>query len=427
MKPTQRKTSTATSAATEECGVWLDVAELRAKKPKKRLTRPISKLLNPLAQSGGYSLAVALNFTQTKLDMPATKQSTISSFFQPQRRTSKPKEERRTSHCSEMSFTPLPRAHAGIKRKHGTAFELSSESSKDTSHISQVHPQDSDASFKRETGEFCKDSGKEKHFLNLIWGFDSEEPEPAEKRRRPEDVIFENNREVQKEADKAIFDGFRPADEIEDIPEILQHDSNEHSNQKHGKGGSSAHNSVKGFQSQEPLRTCIQRPVFTTRSVVESQNAIKHQSKAQKEPELCEPYQHRIQGSPEKTKYKENSRATSPSLHVKHRPLQEQFPHSPAQLFSKVKYGQSSKKSVKELLGDEGDSLAMLFTQDSDGFRVIANHKGRVRCPLKDCTNSAEGIDYSNIPKPLEPEDTLDLEPEMLFTQDSLGNMVIKH
>ena len=48
--------------------------------------RPISKLLNPFARGGGYSVAVALNFTQTKLDMPATKQSTISSFFSPQRK-----------------------------------------------------------------------------------------------------------------------------------------------------------------------------------------------------------------------------------------------------------------------------------------------------------------------------------------------------
>lgn len=48
---------------------------------QKRPARPISKLLNPFAEGGGYSLAVALNFTQTQMKMPKTKQSTISAFF----------------------------------------------------------------------------------------------------------------------------------------------------------------------------------------------------------------------------------------------------------------------------------------------------------------------------------------------------------
>ena len=53
---------------------------------QKRLARPISKLLNPFAGGGGYNFAVALKFTQTKLEMPKTKQSTISTFFTAQRR-----------------------------------------------------------------------------------------------------------------------------------------------------------------------------------------------------------------------------------------------------------------------------------------------------------------------------------------------------
>ena len=53
---------------------------------QKRLARPISKLLNPFAGGRAYNLAVALNFTQTKMEMPKTKQSSISTFFAPQRR-----------------------------------------------------------------------------------------------------------------------------------------------------------------------------------------------------------------------------------------------------------------------------------------------------------------------------------------------------
>ncbi|KAM3858479.1 uncharacterized protein aunip [Diretmus argenteus] len=82
------KTSKPASKASteEECGVWLDTLQLKRKSKQKQLTRPITKLLNPLAESGGYSLAVALNFTQTKIQMPNTKQSSISSFFTPQQR-----------------------------------------------------------------------------------------------------------------------------------------------------------------------------------------------------------------------------------------------------------------------------------------------------------------------------------------------------
>lgn len=63
---------------------------LRSFPPQKRHARPISKLLNPLAKGGGYSLAVALNFTQTKMEMPKTQQSSISAFFAPKRRGKQP-------------------------------------------------------------------------------------------------------------------------------------------------------------------------------------------------------------------------------------------------------------------------------------------------------------------------------------------------
>lgn len=53
---------------------------------QKQPARPISKLLNPFLRGEGYSVDVALSFTQTKIEMPKTKQSTISTFFTPQRR-----------------------------------------------------------------------------------------------------------------------------------------------------------------------------------------------------------------------------------------------------------------------------------------------------------------------------------------------------
>nr|XP_061787587.1 uncharacterized protein LOC133577603 [Nerophis lumbriciformis] len=73
----------------EECGVWLDTVQMKGKAQRKReRVRPISTLLNPLMESN-YSLAVALNFTQTKAHMPETKQSSIVSFFSPLHPTAK--------------------------------------------------------------------------------------------------------------------------------------------------------------------------------------------------------------------------------------------------------------------------------------------------------------------------------------------------
>ncbi|XP_072530992.1 uncharacterized protein [Salminus brasiliensis] len=426
----------------EECGVWLDAAEFRTKRQKqrKRLTRPISKLLNPLARSGGYSMAVALNFTQTKMQMPATKQSTISSFFLPQSKKNKDPEER-SSHPSEISSTLRPELQMGTKRKRVVTTEYPLEPDKETSHTSQVHPQELDADLLSESGEHCTDQTKEQHFFQLIWGYQSEEEEPA-------DVNIEYGSEIQKECNKAISHG------IQDIPETLLHteqvheDSHEHYRQVHrndfraNKGGSSAPCSAKEFPSQENSRdhhlmdkiVSSPRPILTTRSVTENQPLKKRPRKAL---ELSEQKPHRTQWSPLKRKDKENRAPISPTHSTALSPLKHLLASSPAKRFSnfgkpsvfqKAKLNQSPKKSVKESVESEQDSFAMLFTQDSEGFRVIANRSKQTRCPLKDWTNSPESRESWILPseKPLETEDS-DLEPEMLFTQDSQGNMVIKH
>ncbi|KAJ8273918.1 hypothetical protein GJAV_G00106920 [Gymnothorax javanicus] len=67
----------------EECGVWLDTAELRRKRKAVQLPGRISRLLNPLAPSAGYCIPAAVSFTQTTLQFPATKQSSITNFLSP--------------------------------------------------------------------------------------------------------------------------------------------------------------------------------------------------------------------------------------------------------------------------------------------------------------------------------------------------------
>lgn len=77
---------------------------------------------------------------------------------------------------------------------------------------------------------------------------------------------------------------------------------------------------------------------------------------------------------------------------------------------------QSAYRAVDE------DNLDMLFTQDSEGFRVIAHRGLQARSPLKDQSNINIGVVRAY--KSLVEEDE---EDEMLFTQDSQGYMVIKH
>lgn len=82
-----------------------------------------------------------------------------------------------------------------------------------------------------------------------------------------------------------------------------------------------------------------------------------------------------------------------------------------------------SQKTHPHSAVDE-DSLAMLFTQDSEGFRVIAHRGLQERSPLKDQSNMSTGMMRTRTYKCLVEEDEGD---EMLFTQDSQGNLVIKH
>lgn len=85
------------------------------------------------------------------------------------------------------------------------------------------------------------------------------------------------------------------------------------------------------------------------------------------------------------------------------------------------------KKHAAQQRGREADedSLAVLFTQDSQGFRVIAHRGRKLRSPLKDQSNTSTGTARgSGAYKYPNKEDE---EDEFLFTQDSQGNMVIRH
>lgn len=63
----------------EECGIWLDTEELKRKKVK---AHSIAEFLNPLSRSK-YNVDVAVNFTQTTSPQRCVKQTSVSSFFFP--------------------------------------------------------------------------------------------------------------------------------------------------------------------------------------------------------------------------------------------------------------------------------------------------------------------------------------------------------
>lgn len=114
--------------------------------------------------------------------------------------------------------------------------------------------------------------------------------------------------------------------------------------------------------------------------------------------------------------YRKCTAPPSPTKYVSAHPqgkVESQFTR-PKPRSSPIKRAHLSCKVVDE------DSLSMLFTQDSEGFRVIAHGNTPGRDPLKDQSNTNAGMSRMSAHKSM-------LEEEMLFTQDSQGNLVIKH
>uniref|UniRef100_A0A8C5DL80 Uncharacterized protein n=2 Tax=Gouania willdenowi TaxID=441366 RepID=A0A8C5DL80_GOUWI len=89
-------------------------------------------------------------------------------------------------------------------------------------------------------------------------------------------------------------------------------------------------------------------------------------------------------------------------------------PHSPLKTAALAAQQQSK--------GLEDESFSALFTQDSQGLRVIAHRDVEGRSPLRD-----QGNIFTGVVKSYNSVDDDEEEDGMLFTQDSQGNVVIKH
>lgn len=331
-----------------------------------------------------------------------------------------------------MPSTPLPEAHTGTKRKREQMFELPSECEDVSGSSPPTDPQEHDEDIEEELGQLYNNDDKEQQFLHLIWGYQSEENEPAGKRRPPGNVDLKNVTDIQKNGSKGVLHGCTTAEGPEEIPESL---FDRDQAQMYSHQNIQIHTSVCGENEafSTSLATedvCPQKPIkgqsgpdkrasLSPWSATEIQNTMKCTIvKSCKEPEL---FEQRRQWSPMKREDKENRHSTTLS------PFKQHMYSSPTKCSSD--FNRKLCRMPRKSQENDEDSFNTLFTQDSEGFRVIAHHSKRARYPLQDQTNSCEAKERLNISsvRYLEREENSDPEQEMLFTQDSQGNVVIKH
>nr|XP_046273076.1 uncharacterized protein LOC124074328 [Scatophagus argus] len=415
----------------EECGVWLDTAQLKKKAKQKRPSRPISKLLNPFAGGEGYNLAVALNFTQTKVEMPKTKQSSISTFFAPQRRvinrlttSEEPKMDpvlpslsSTTTTCASAAPTPVA---SGTKRKREIDLNLNK------SEPRVDHEWKSEHVF--EAAEWQEQAASITPSLNVYCGFEEERFEeinpPRSKRRltATSSVPVDSQPLPQPWSQDPLFT-YNQCSEDEHSP-----DNHKNTTAKHLSDSEPSF--INGLQNEEAFGVCVDVEAITS-----TQKFFKHVHSSQVDDEK---ENSRILSSTSPRKQSTVSHIESLTNHKwteqKTASPRKQIPvglckktHKEDSYDSQFKWTKPSKSPLKTQLScravDE-DSLAMLFTQDSEGFRVIAHRGLLARSPLKDQSNVSTRRVRISACKFLMEEDE---EDEMLFTQDSQGNLVIKH
>lgn len=357
----------------EDCGVWLDTVQLKGKAKKKRSARPISKLLNPFADGAGYNVAVALNFTQTKIEMPKTKQSSISNFFTGQRRV-----------LNKMSTTGEPKQEACFPSACPSVMTTKSA----TEYLADLsnEPLWCDVDFKQGNDQLTEPEP-------LMWWQKEEESQNI-------NSDFEEKTSV----DKRIFEDALLSDNHE------RHKLKTHS-QKHVHNNSEPNFQIS-LPSQNEFNTFGEN-VLNTEGRTSTQRTSKglslqndKENTISKSPKKIIP-DSQIQSMPKKTKLE--------PLNI----LNEGF-NSPYK-WTKPKSSPIKKQNWQSFKDSDDESFSMLFTQDSQGFRVIAHRGPKTRSPFKDQSN-VSALVPSEIKSLVEDEDE-----EMLFTQDSQGNMVIKH
>ncbi|XP_072226795.1 uncharacterized protein [Leuresthes tenuis] len=419
------------SPAQEECGVWLDTVQLKGKAKQKRLARPISKLLNPFAEGGGYSLAVALNFTQTKMEMPKTKQSSISTFFTPHRRVLNKMSSSEVSNLdpvqpvSSPTFTAPTTVASLRKRRHSLRMSDICDSEASVGHERQT-----------ENGTEIEGTLWQKqtaHISSSLNGYcefketESEECVPPQSKRRLMDTASLPN-------DSQLPPLAWSQDPLLTYSQYLESESflTDQKSNTAKNFNSSGSRFLDSPQREEAFgnpidmegRTSTQKPLKNPPS-----SKIENEKENSRPGSFNSPSKHSSfshLGHLSNDKWKDPN-STSPQKRTDHLRSKAE-----SEVPSDSKWTKASSSPLKKLQQQsrevDENSCAMLFTQDSEGFRVIAHRGLQSRSPLKDQSNQSTGMTRVSAYKSVfEEEEDEEDEDEMLFTQDSQGNMVIKH
>ncbi|XP_031152168.1 uncharacterized protein LOC116047468 [Sander lucioperca] len=424
------------TSAQEECGVWLDTVQLKGKAKQKRLARPISKLLNPFAGGRAYNLAVALNFTQTKMEMPKTKQSSISTFFTPQRRV-----------LNKMSTSEVPNMDP---------VRPSSPSTSSTRALTAPTPVVSGTKRRREIDLEMFDFYNSEPCVDREWKSENvSEPEaaewqePAASHTPSQNVYYEFEEEQFEEINppqskrRLTAASSLPGDS-QPLPQAWSQDPLLTCSQ-YSEGGSYPTNlkniTAKNFSdSEQSFPNSLQsEEAFGIQIAVEGRTSTQNHFHSSRMDDEKENIRFLSSKSPRKhsplthIEPLSNHKWTEPKTASPRKCIPEQLwkrADKKESLESPFKWKIPSSSPPKKLVSQpscgevDEDSLAMLFTQDSEGFRVIAHRGLQVRSPLKDQSNISSGMVRKSTYKSLMEQEE---EDEMLFTQDSQGNMVIKH
>ncbi|KAM6974150.1 uncharacterized protein aunip [Tautogolabrus adspersus] len=411
----------------EECGVWLDTVQLKGKAKQKGLARPISKLLNPFTGGGGYNLAVALNFTQTKLEMPKTKQTTISTFFTPQHRvlnkmsTSEvpnmdPVFLDSASNTSTCTLTaPIPLT-SGTKRRR--EIDHYSEAGRD--HEKCETATDSEAAVCLEQTESYTPS--QSVYCEFEKQFEEINPTLGKKRLIETTSLPEDSQALPHVWSQ---DPLLTCSQYTEVDSGLTYQKNKAEENLSDSEPSFLNSlqSEEAFGARMESRTSTQKAFNSSQMDDEKENSRFLSTKSSSNHSTFS-----YNGSHSNHKQKEPKTAlplkNSPS-HMWIKPEREESSDSQFK-WRKLSVSPCKKRSrMQSCRAVDEDSLAMLFTQDSEGLRVIAHRGLKARSPLTDQSNRSSGVvsTCTSAFKSVEEDE----EDEMLFTQDSQGNMVIKH
>ncbi|KAM9340257.1 uncharacterized protein aunip [Symphorus nematophorus] len=415
----------------EECGVWLDTTQLKGRAKQKQLVRPISKLLNPFAGGEGYNVAVALNFTQTKLEMPKTKQSSISTFFTSQRRvlnkmsTSElpnmdpvlPSSPSTSTKCALTAPTPVA---SGTKRRRETDLEPAGDHDLKSENVTEPK-----ASVWQEEAE--RHTPSQNLFCELEEELLEEINPPQRKRRITSTSLLPGDSQPPPLAwsQDPLFTYSQYLDGEFNMTEQKNTTEKDFSDSDSGFFNSLQSEEAFGIQMDVEARASTQKSfkrVHSSQMDDEKENSRFLLSKSPRKHSTLshiEPLSNHKWTQP---------KTASPRKHIRVHPWKKA--DKEGRHDSQFKLTKLSRSPLKKLAPQQSgsaaaeDSLAMLFTQDSEGFRVIAHRGLQVRSPLKDQSNINTSTARSSAYKSLVEEDE---EDEILFTQDSQGNPVIKH